>query len=82
MEMWNLNERPKNRRDSLRQRLCTRRLLMLAVCFPLGLGSLTSVSGWPIFSFAILVLGVWNLNAAGIILGSAGLGWLLFQAPL
>jgi chromate transporter len=54
--------------------------LMLAVCFSLGLGSLTSVAGWMIFGLAILVLVVWNLNAAWIILGSACLGWLLSQA--
>lgn len=56
--------------------------LMLAVCFSLGFASLTSVAGWLIFSLAIIVLVVWNLNAAWIILGSACLGWLLSQAPL
>lgn len=54
--------------------------LMLAVCFSLGFASLTSVAGWLIFGLAIVVLVVWNLNAAWIILGSACLGWLLSQA--
>jgi chromate transporter len=50
--------------------------LMLAVCFSLGLGSLTSVAGWLIFGLAIVVLVTWKLNAAWIILGGACLGWL------
>lgn len=56
--------------------------LMLAVCFSLGFASLMSVAGWFIFGLAIIVLVVWNLNAAWIILGSACLGWLLSHAPL
>ena len=56
--------------------------LMLAVCFSLGFASLTSVAGWFIFGLAIIVLVVWNLNAAWIILGSACLGWLLSHTPL
>ncbi len=56
--------------------------LMLAVCFSLGFASLTSVAGWFIFGLAIVVLVVWNLNAAWIILGSACLGWLLSRSPL
>ncbi|MGH7493626.1 MAG: chromate efflux transporter [bacterium] len=50
--------------------------LMLAVCVSLGLGSLTSVSGWLIFGLAVLALATWNLNTAWVILGSAGLGGL------
>lgn len=56
--------------------------LMLAVCFSLGFASLTSVAGWFIFGLAIIVLVVWNLNAAWIILGSACLGWLFSHTPL
>ena len=56
--------------------------LMLAVCFSLGLGGLTNLSGWIIFGLAILVLVAWNVNAAWIILGGAGLGWLFYQSPL
>ncbi|MCG3121231.1 MAG: putative chromate transport protein [bacterium] len=56
--------------------------LMLAVCFSLGLASLTSVAGGLIFGLAIIVLVVWNLNAAWIILGSACLGWLFSLYPL
>lgn len=56
--------------------------LMLAVCFSLGFTSLTSVAGGLIFGLAIIVLVVWNLNAAWIILGSACLGWLFSLYPL
>lgn len=56
--------------------------LMLGVCFSLGFASLTNVAGWFIFGLAIIVLVVWNLNAAWIILGSACLGWLFSQFPL
>lgn len=56
--------------------------LMLAVCFSLGFASLTSLAGWFIFGLAIIVLVVWNLNAAWIILGSACLGGLLSHTPL
>jgi chromate transporter len=51
--------------------------LMLAVCVSLGLSSLASVSGWLIFGLAVVVLVKWNINAAWVILGSAGLGWSL-----
>jgi chromate transporter len=56
--------------------------LMLAVCFSLGLGSLTNVAGWLIFGLASVVLVKWNPNVAWIILGSACLGWLSSLHPL
>lgn len=55
--------------------------LMLAVCFSLGIGSLTNVAGWLIFGLASVVLVKWNLNVAWVILGSACLGWLSSSYP-
>ena len=50
--------------------------LMLAVCIALGAHSLINPAGWIIFALAAAALTIWKLNAAWIVLGSAGLGWL------
>lgn len=50
--------------------------LMLAVCLTLGSATLTNISAWMIFLFAVIILSVWKVNAAWIVAGGSILGWL------
>lgn len=56
--------------------------LMLAVTIVLAGSTLVSISSWMIFLLAMGAVIVWNLNAAGIVVGSAALGWLFSLLPL
>lgn len=50
--------------------------LMLAVTIKLAIAVLSGPGSWLILLIAAIVVIVWNINAAGIVLGSAILGWL------
>jgi chromate transporter len=50
--------------------------LMMAVSVSLALSTLTGFAPWGIFVLALIVVVVWNLNAAWIVAASALLSWL------
>jgi chromate transporter len=50
--------------------------LMMAVGVSLALSTLTGFAPWGIFVLALIVVVVWNLNAAWIVAASALLSWL------
>jgi chromate transporter len=50
--------------------------LMMAVSVSLALSTLTAFVPWGIFVLALIVVVVWNLNAAWIVAASALLSWL------
>jgi len=49
--------------------------LMMAVSVSLALSTLTGFAPWGIFVLALIVVVVWNLNAAWIVAASALLSW-------
>jgi chromate transporter len=51
--------------------------LMLGVTVLLATSTLTSVAAWVIFLLAGVIVVVWNINAAWIVMGSAGIGWIV-----
>lgn len=54
--------------------------LMLAVTFELGASTLTSWPAWAIAGLAAVAAWRWRVNPAWLVVGGAGLGWLLSRA--